>query len=86
MGLVFKILANVLLLYSASLFRTSDHATDRAAAGRANRFLHWHDMLHFKMSGCATYDPGGIDVFGRSWETARIASFKRGFGGFVRPT
>ena len=77
---------HALLLYSASLFRTSDDVADRAAAGRANRFLHWHDMLHFKMSGCTTYDLGGIDVNGRSEETTRIASFKRGFGGFIRPT
>jgi hypothetical protein len=77
---------HALLLYSASLFRTSDDTTDRAAAGRANRFLHWHDMLHFKMSGCVSYDLGGIDVEGRGEETARIASFKRGFGGLVRPT
>lgn len=77
---------HALLLYSASQFRVHEDPADRAVAGRANRFLHWHDMLHFKMSGCAYYDLGGIDVEGRAEETARIASFKRGFGGLIRPT
>lgn len=77
---------HALLLYSASLFRTTDDRSDRALAGRANRFLHWHDMLHFKMSGCVSYDLGGIDIEGRGDETARIASFKRGFGGLIQPT
>jgi hypothetical protein len=77
---------HALLLYSASHFRVNEDPADRAVAGRANRFLHWHDMLHFKMNGCVYYDLGGIDIEGRAEETARIASFKRGFGGFIRPT
>lgn len=77
---------HALLLYSASLFRNEEDPGARAAAGRANRFLHWHDMLHFKMSGCVSYDLGGIDIDGRGEQTARIASFKRGFGGLVQPT
>jgi CRISPR-associated Cas5-like protein len=77
---------HALLLYSASLFRATDDKAERAAAGRANRFLHWFDMRHFKMSGCVSYDLGGLDIEGRAEQTARIASFKRGFGGLVRPT
>jgi hypothetical protein len=43
-------------------------------------------MMHFKVSGCTIYDLGGIDVAGRDPATMRIAEFKRGFGGEVRPT
>jgi hypothetical protein len=75
-----------LLLNSASLFRAEDDSDARNEIGRANRCLHWHDMLHFKASGCTVYDLGGIDVAERDPATTRIAAFKRGFGGEVRPT
>ena len=75
-----------LLLYSASLFRAHEDVALRATIGRANRCLHWHDMQHFKRAGCVEYDFGGIDVTGRDEATSRIADFKRGFGGVVRPT
>lgn len=75
-----------LLLNSASLFRAQDDSDARNEIGRANRCLHWHDMLHFKSSGCTIYDLGGIDVVQRDPATTRIAAFKRGFGGQVRPS
>ena len=75
-----------MLLNSASLFRVEDNSEARNEIGRANRYLHWHDMLHFKSSGCTVYDLGGIDVAGRDPATTRIAAFKRGFGGDLRPT
>lgn len=75
----------VILLYSASLFREKQDASLRSLIGRANRFAHWNDILAVKRMGCLTYDMGGIDIAGRSPETANIAHFKRGFGGTVVP-
>jgi lipid II:glycine glycyltransferase (peptidoglycan interpeptide bridge formation enzyme) len=70
----------VVLLYSASQFRTTDQL-ERARAGRANRWLHWQDMLHFKRSGIERYDWGGIFADESSGERAGINQFKREFGG-----
>jgi hypothetical protein len=75
-----------MLLYSASLFREQDDSEARNRMGRANRYLHWSDMLSFKAAGYVEYDLGGIDVAGRDPATTRIADFKRGFGGELRPT
>lgn len=75
-----------LLLYSAALFRDYESGEDRNMAGRANRYLHWDDMLRFKDTGCASYDLGGIDVAQRDPATTRIAAFKKGFGGRLAPT
>jgi hypothetical protein len=75
-----------LLLYSASLFRDYADSADRNAIGRANRYLHWHDMLWFKAAGCAGYDLGGIDPDERDPVTRQINEFKQGFGGRMRAT
>jgi hypothetical protein len=75
-----------MLMQSASLFRDLETNAERNLAGRANRCLHWQDMLAFKALGCAVYDIGGVDLAGRDPATARIAAFKRGFGGEVRTT
>jgi hypothetical protein len=75
----------LILLYSASLFREKQDASHRNLVGRANRFTHWNDILAAKEMGLPTYDMGGIDVAGRSPETANIAQFKKGFGGTVVP-
>ena len=61
------------LLYSASHFRSYDK-NYRALIGRANRFLHWEDMVHLKKYGMSIYDMGGIGA-------NSIAGFKKGFGG-----
>ncbi len=69
------------LLHSASLFREQDNAR-RNLIGRANRYLHWLDILAFKDRGYRLYDFGGWsspelgDV-----EKLRINAFKEGFGG-----
>jgi hypothetical protein len=75
-----------LLLYSASLFRDYADSADRNAIGRANRFLHWHDMLWFKAAGYSGYDLGGIDPDERDPVTRQINEFKQGFGGHAQPT
>jgi hypothetical protein len=68
------------LAYSASCFRgmESDY---RALVGRANRWLHWRDMLHFQEAGLECYDWGGVFAEESTPERAGINRFKRMFGG-----
>ena len=73
------------MLYSASVLAQSADSDVRNLIGRANRYLHWHDIRLFRDRGYDLYDFGGLDVTGRSDKTAGIAQFKRGFGGEVRP-
>ena len=73
------------MLYSASVLAQSADSGVRNLIGRANRYLHWHDIRLFRDRGFDLYDFGGLDVTGRSDKTAGIARFKRGFGGEVRP-
>lgn len=64
------------LLYSGS--RRLQTAEDASACGPLNRYLHWHEMQHYKNSGYATFDFGGI----RNPEDS-ITRFKLSFGGRV---
>jgi len=68
------------LQYSASCFRNrqSDY---RALVGRANRWLHWQDMLRFRTIGMGRYDWGGLFDDDSTAEHAGINNFKRSFGG-----
>ena len=75
-----------LLMYSASLFRRYEDSSVRNMVGRANRFLHWHDMLWCRNAGYAFYDLGGINLAGEDEETRRVTDFKLGFGGGPRPS
>ena len=68
------------LLHSASHFRSKDSA-ERALVGRANRWLHWRDMLAFKQMGLVAYDWGGMFDDETPIEHASINNFKREFGG-----
>jgi hypothetical protein len=70
----------VALLHSASLFRDMRNV-DRALLGRANRWLHWRDMLHFKQMGLRCYDWGGVFEDESNADRAGINTFKREFGG-----
>jgi len=68
------------LYYSVSCFRNRDNDY-RALVGRANRWLHWKDMLHFKDVGMERYDWGGLFEDESTPERAGINNFKRDFGG-----
>ena len=68
------------LLHSASHFRNMSNAA-RARVARANRWLHWRDMLAFKEMGLATYDWGGLFEDEAAPAHASVNSFKRRFGG-----
>ncbi|MFO1207025.1 MAG: hypothetical protein U1E63_15110 [Burkholderiales bacterium] len=69
------------LLYSASHFRQLDDNDTRAAIGRANRLLHWSDMLTFRAQGLKVYDFGGWYAGTEDDALLKINQFKEGFGG-----
>lgn len=68
------------LAHSASCFRGMD-SEQRTLVGRANRWLHWRDMLHFKGTGAELYDWGGVFADESTAERAGINRFKKMFGG-----
>jgi len=69
------------LLYSASHFRHQDDNDARAAIGRANRLLHWNDILGCKAAGLKVYDFGGWYAGTEDDALLKINQFKEGFGG-----
>jgi hypothetical protein len=68
------------LQYTASCFRRMD-SDYRALVGRANRWLHWREMLLFKEKGMERYDWGGLFEDESVPGNAGINNFKRDFGG-----
>ena len=68
------------LQYSGSCFRNRE-SEYRARVGRANRWLHWKDMLLLKAMGAQRYDWGGLFEDESVPERAGINNFKKGFGG-----
>ncbi len=76
----------VRLQHSASLFREGADNAFRNLVGRANRFLHWDDMLRFKREGVTTYDWGGWYEGTEDQDRLRINQFKEEFGGQVVKT
>ncbi len=67
---------NALLVYSASDHRKDE--IDRNLAGRANKLLHYNDMLFLKSIGLSHYDWGNV----ASFESPNgIDKFKMSFGG-----
>lgn len=68
------------LQYTASCFRGRDNDY-RALVGRANRWLHWRDMLRFRRLGVTRYDWGGLFEDESTPERAGINRFKKDFGG-----
>lgn len=68
------------LAHSASWFRGTD-GDHRSLVARANRWLHWQDMLAFKAAGTVHYDWGGMFADDSTPERAGLNRFKRTFGG-----
>jgi lipid II:glycine glycyltransferase (peptidoglycan interpeptide bridge formation enzyme) len=70
------------LLHSASLFRTTLTSEDSQRSGRANRLLHYQDMLHCRELGMGEMDLGG---YHRSSDLALLSvnKFKESFGGNI---
>lgn len=72
----------VRLLHSASLYRNAETgASKRSLVGRANRLLHFEDMILFKSKGYSVYDMGGYAYETADQSLQRINLFKDGFGG-----
>jgi hypothetical protein len=68
------------LQYTGSCFRGRENEY-RALVGRANRWLHWQDMLQFKQRGLRRYDWGGVFADASAPNRSGIDDFKRSFGG-----
>jgi lipid II:glycine glycyltransferase (peptidoglycan interpeptide bridge formation enzyme) len=66
--------------YSGSCFRHSK-GDYRALVGRANRWLHWQDMLRLQEAGMRRYDWGGLFEDESVPGHAGVNAFKEGFGG-----
>jgi lipid II:glycine glycyltransferase (peptidoglycan interpeptide bridge formation enzyme) len=71
----------VRLLFSSSVRLTAN--MNMNFIGRANKFLHFKDMLHFKDLGCTIYDFGGIAVGTQDKQRRGINDFKQSFGGKI---
>jgi lipid II:glycine glycyltransferase (peptidoglycan interpeptide bridge formation enzyme) len=69
---------------SSSHFRSSDDSEFRNLIGRANRYLHWDDILYFKNLGLEYYDLGGWYGGRTDKEKIAINEFKESFGGEKR--
>jgi hypothetical protein len=68
------------LQYTGSCYRDRTNEY-RAAVGRANRWLHWQEMLRFKEIGMTRYDWGGLFEDESTPERSGINRFKKEFGG-----
>src|SRR6266480_1024863 len=68
------------LQFTGSCFRNRENDY-RALVGRANRWLHWKEMLRFKEMGIDRYDWGGLFEDESVPENAGINRFKKDFGG-----
>ena len=69
-------------LHSAPRYRPEDRALSHRV-GRANRFLHWHNMIQFKQQGHETYDMGGWYAGTSDPALVSVNQFKASFGGTV---
>ncbi len=69
--------------HSASLFREGQSSERRHYVGRANRYLHWRNMLHYKHLGYSRYDMGGWYSGTDDESLLLVNQFKQAFGGIV---
>jgi hypothetical protein len=69
-------LKRVALVFSASTRMTGEYSSN--FVGRLNRWLHWHEIMLYKMEGMHVYDFGGTGT--DTPARASIARFKRMFG------
>jgi lipid II:glycine glycyltransferase (peptidoglycan interpeptide bridge formation enzyme) len=56
-------------------------SSERNRIGRANRLLHWYEILTLKSLGFRLYDLGGIPLDSSDAAKNSIAQFKLEFGG-----
>lgn len=68
-------------LQSISMFAGSDDKELRNAVGRANRYLHWMDILECRRLGIRNFDFGGVYQGQDDEKLLRVSAFKQEFGG-----
>lgn len=68
-------------LLNSVTFQPEENKKIRTLVGRANRLLHWQDMLTFQEHDIECYDFGGVALNTESPELLGINEFKRSFGG-----
>ncbi len=68
-------------IQAASMFRVLDIPDANAFFGRANRYLHYLDMLLLKERGYQTFDIGGVAVDTEDPVLKEVNAFKDSFGG-----
>jgi lipid II:glycine glycyltransferase (peptidoglycan interpeptide bridge formation enzyme) len=68
-------------LQSVSFFSSSQEKEQRNAVARANRFLHWMDILECRRLGISHFDFGGIYSGNSDEKLLRVNAFKQEFGG-----
>ncbi|MBV7505571.1 aminoacyltransferase [Bacillus sp. sid0103] len=68
------------MFYSGSV-RLTNTEVPKNDVGRANRYLHWHDILFFKKENYQLYDFYGISLDENNKDQQNINQFKRSFGG-----
>lgn len=69
--------------YQSASARFEESGIDKNLIGKANKLLHFRDMLHFKSQGVITYDFGGYSPPENKRELSGINDFKLNFGGEV---
>ncbi|RJO61123.1 peptidoglycan bridge formation glycyltransferase FemA/FemB family protein [candidate division WS5 bacterium] len=79
--LIDKDIKRVRLLNTSSLFRHEHNSQKKCLIGRANRFLHFQDMIYFRNEGFEIYDMGGYAHNTKDKEKQKISEFKDSFGG-----
>ena len=72
------------LQQSCSLFRNSSDPEYKNMVARANRLLHWEDIIYFKNMGLPIYDLGGWYGGNINKEQLLINQFKESFGGIKK--
>ena len=72
------------LFYSCSLFRNNNDSDYKSLLGRANRFLHWDDIVYFKQKGLLIYDFCGWYGGKTDKEKLKINEFKESFNGQIK--
>lgn len=69
------------ILQSASHYNLFEDSGLRSLVGRANRRLHWIDMLEFKKRGITLYDFGGLALPKDDDHLKNVDHLKLGYGG-----
>ncbi|WP_053365158.1 peptidoglycan bridge formation glycyltransferase FemA/FemB family protein [Bacillus sp. FJAT-27245] len=72
--------ARARMFYSCSE-RFADNGVPKNEIGRANRYLHWMDILYFKKKNYEVYDFFGLSLDERNSDQQNINQFKKSFGG-----